>query len=146
MTVNAKTIPEPTPDQRDRFWSNVTEDGACWVWTGTITSAGYGQITFCFGGSKANYLAHRVSYTLMADEIPDGLELDHLCHNTRCVNPEHLDPVTHAVNLSRSRAAIRATCKHGHTRTPENTYRNKLGHQKCRECARTRDAARRPRR
>ncbi len=144
--MKANLIPELSEAQANRFWSRVTSDGDCWVWIGGTQSMGYGTITFGANGSKSAYLAHRVSYTLMVAPIPEDLVLDHLCRNTRCVNPNHLDPVPNGVNVSRGKAATRPTCKHGHARTEENTYRTKLGHQKCRECARASDAARRPRR
>lgn len=70
----------------------------CWVWTGSTNSRGYGQITI----NKKSKKAHRVMYELIRGTIPDGMELDHLCRVKSCVNPEHLEAVTHSENIKRS--------------------------------------------
>ena len=67
---------------------------SCWEWTGSLQSAGYGHIWV--GGDKHSSLAHRVSYELHVGPIPDGLEIDHLCGNKKCVNPEHLEAMSRA--------------------------------------------------
>lgn len=80
----------------------VNDDG-CWVWQGPIDRNGYGK---AYDGSrppgKRVDWAHRVSYRRHRGEIPDGTELDHTCQNTRCVNPEHLDPITRAEHVRRT--------------------------------------------
>lgn len=73
----------------DRFWEKVDKSGECWLWTAYTTKKGYGQTHI---GGKTKY-AHRVAYELSVGPIPDGKELDHLCRNRACVNPDHLDPV-----------------------------------------------------
>jgi len=77
----------------DHLWT-LNEDG-CWAWTGATAGPGYGQ----FG---RNGLAHRVAYERAFGPIPEGMEIDHLCRNRRCVNPDHLDAVSHEENLRRS--------------------------------------------
>ncbi len=70
--------------EHSRFLKKVekAKDG-CWNWTASLVR-GYGQ--FYFGG-KTGGRAHRYSYTYYKGEIPEGLTLDHLCRNRRCVNP-----------------------------------------------------------
>jgi hypothetical protein len=67
----------------------------CWEWDRFRVARGYGR----FGGAV---VAHRWVYERFIGKVPDGLELDHLCRNTSCVNPAHLEPVTHAENMRRS--------------------------------------------
>lgn len=90
-------LPPATPRDQERFWNKVIEDGACWRFTSNISTAGYGM----FRVGKKKYLAHRLSFFWLVDDVPAGLTLDHLCRNRWCVNPEHLDPVPSAVNLAR---------------------------------------------
>ena len=68
----------------------------CWVWEGSMTRR-YGQF---WNGSRLVY-SHRYSYELVHGPIKSGLELDHLCRNRLCINPEHLEPVTHLENMVR---------------------------------------------
>jgi hypothetical protein len=83
-------------DVLDRFWQKVDKSGDCWVWAAS-TSRGYG--TFRVGDRLVP--AHRFSYQTEVGPIPDGLFLDHHCHNRACVNPAHLEPVTHKKNAER---------------------------------------------
>ncbi len=124
------------PEQR--FWPKVMKTDTCWLWTGAKTSAGYGN----FLVSKALHKfmgAHRFSFELTGQVIPPKLILDHLCHNRACVNPAHLEVVTHRINILRgeslSAKRARAThCKHGHEFTPENTSIDCNGSRHCRAC------------
>lgn len=96
--------PTPLPQ---RLWAQVdkTAPDGCWLWTGA-TKNGYGAVYAAAGRSEP---AHRVAYQLLVGPIPGGLVLDHLCRDRRCVNPEHLDPVTHAVNILRGTGTQPAT-------------------------------------
>ena len=71
----------------------------CWVWQRYVDKSGYGEIHV--PGYIGNRRAHRIIYERHKGKIPDGLDLDHLCRNRRCVNPDHLEPVTRRENLAR---------------------------------------------
>lgn len=108
-------------------------DTPCIDWAGRLNRQGYGRIGWD--------LAHRRAYEQSVGPVPDGMELDHLCRNARCVNPDHLEPVTREENMRR-RSEAQTHCKHGHEFTPENTYpRPKDGRRQCRAC--NREAVRR---
>lgn len=113
--------------------ARITPDATgCWVWTGHVDRHGYGK--FGKTGEPWNTtLAHRLVYMLLAGPIPPGLQLDHLCRWPRCVNPDHLEPVTGGENTRRGGRAIRTHCPSGHEYTPENTYTHK-GKRRCRTC------------
>ena len=77
----------------------INPDTDCWEWQGNLTKDGYGRVTI----AGKNCLVHRVMYEIANGPIPANLEIDHLCHNKRCCNPKHLEPVPHAVNMRRAR-------------------------------------------
>lgn len=83
-----------------RFWSYVDKSEGCWNWTGSKTS-GYGNIRH----EGRGLYAHRISYEFAHGPIPDGMVIDHICHNPACVNPAHLQAVTHRQNLENQRGA-----------------------------------------
>ncbi len=88
----------PGPDPIHLLDRVAAGHGGCWIWTGATGRHGYGGVKV--GGR--NMVAHRAVYLLIRGEIPAGLVLDHLCNVKRCVNPDHLEPVTQAVNMQRS--------------------------------------------
>lgn len=90
-----------------RFLAKVSKTESCWLWCAWSTPAGYGMIKIA--GRTAQ--AHRVSYELHVGPIPEGHEIDHLCRNRGCVNPAHLEPVTHAENQRRSAVARGVRCE-----------------------------------
>lgn len=121
----------------ERFWSHVEKTDTCWLWMSAMVN-GYGRFK-----AERQTSAHRFAYELIVGPIPDGLELDHLCRVRNCVNPDHLEPVTHAENMARANPylvdsnhhAAKTHCKWGHEFTLENTYRR--GHGRvCRACKR----------
>src|SRR5213593_4508095 len=95
----------------------------CLIWLGHKMSSGYGYGRVAFRGG--NRLAHRVVYELARGPIPKELEIDHLCRVQSCINPDHLEAVTHSVNMRRGVipsvvALRRGVCKEGHPLIPEN--------------------------
>jgi hypothetical protein len=138
--LGARTSPDV------RFWAKVDKRGpmsehrpdlgACWVWTGGKDRLGYGH----FWLDRSHVLAHRFAYELLVGPIAGSLEMDHLCRVRHCVNPHHLEQVTHRVNTLRgtcpSAQAARVThCPQGHAYNEENT-RIYQGRRYCRECSR----------
>jgi hypothetical protein len=105
-------------------------DTGCSVWQRAKTKAGYGQVPI-----NGNMLYHRIYYENHIGPIPEGLVLDHLCKNAACCNPDHLEPVTQAENMRRTR---RPSCGRGHKMTDGNVYVAPSGARQCRECIRLR--------
>jgi hypothetical protein len=114
----------------------------CWEWTAAINSRGYGQWSVQ-GVSRST---HRVAYELLVGPIPEGLQIDHLCRNKRCCNPEHLEPVSALVNIHRRPDVHKSHCARGHELTPENTilknFRGSI-RRNCRTCVNDQARARR---
>lgn len=112
---------DPTPIERLQRKSTVDPDG-CWVWNGTVNNRGYG----CIGVNGKVVLVHRLAHHLLVGPIPDGLQVDHLCHNDtsgclgelaclhrRCWRPDHLEAVSGKVNRDRAAVARRRDCAAG---------------------------------
>lgn len=125
----------------DRFIAKVQiqEDG-CWKWMAFVDKAGYGRLHGPSEYAPVLY-AHRVSFEHYKEPIPEGMELDHLCHNRWCVNPDHLEPVPHQVNAFRGDhpwMVIHRTgvCARGHELNEANTYfrKDRPGAWNCRIC------------
>lgn len=122
----------------------------CWPWPGYIDENGYGR----YGKKRA----HQAAFELLIGAIPDGLELDHTCHDPkecsagnkclhrRCVNPLHLEPVSKKVNTLRggsfaAKNAVKKNCPQGHPLSGENLkldrYPSGKVLRRCRICANT---------
>lgn len=109
----------------------------CWEWQGSLSKLGYGLF---YAGSRA-IRAHRWSYEHFVGPIPDGLIMDHLFRNRKCVNPQHVEPVTNKENILRGESppavcARKNHCANGHEFTKDNTYITYRGNRSCRTCRR----------
>ena len=101
--------------REEYFWSRVDKSGECWTWMGPLDD-GYGRIRFRDQGMYA----HRFAWSLAHGDIPDGMTVDHACHNRRCVNADHLRLATKAENAynrsgatSSSRLGVRGIRRKG---------------------------------
>jgi hypothetical protein len=120
-----------------RWEQKVIRTDGCWEWIGAISDVGYGKMGHV---GKCAY-AHRLAYEHYVGPIPEGLVIDHLCRNRSCVNPDHMEPVSHRINLLRgeSMSAIHAKkteCPKGHPYAGENLYAHPNGSRQCRTCKR----------
>jgi len=136
-------MPDSFADRNAKtFWLHVSKSkqNECWLWRGRIErSMGYGRMKVL--GFRKFQFAHRFSWFLHHGSWPKVI--DHLCRNKACVNPSHLEDVTHAINVLRGGGptavnARKTHCKNGHPFTKENTYlhtaRNRAPYRTCLTC------------
>jgi hypothetical protein len=134
----------------NRFWSKTRREGECLIWCGQIMWKGYGV----FSLRRHPVRAHRFAYTIIKGVIPDGLDVDHACHNRstclggnnclhrRCVEPIHLELATAKENVLNSLVtparinADKTHCPKGHSYSGENLFVRKNRQRECRECGR----------
>lgn len=118
-------------------YTEIDPETGCWWWNGAKNKRGYG--TAKQDGKTVQ--AHRLTYKLLVENVDDVLVMDHLCRNPSCVNPHHLEPVTHAENIRRGRSANREKthCNNGHPYDEVNTVVIS-GRRRCRTCKKANDA------
>ena len=117
-----------------RITSRLMPSDECWSWRGWHNGGGYGYVRW----DGRDQPTHRVIYELIHGEQP-GLDVDHLCKNPSCCNPEHMEAVPHRVNIKRGRAGTKMACNYGHDwHDPRNVYVRKDGRRWCAACARER--------
>lgn len=120
----------------ERFLLCVDFTDTCWIWIAG-RSNGYGV----FWNEGKPIYAHRFAYELWRGPIPKGKTIDHLCRNTLCCNPFHLEAVTQAVNNERGKVydyrRLQTHCKRGHELSGDNIWRTR-GRRHCKPCAQAR--------
>jgi hypothetical protein len=127
-------------DAEIRFFSNVKDSKnkyGCWTWTGSRKQLGHGQISV----SGRTEPAHRFSYQMLYGAVDLNLDIDHVCQNAWCVNPGHLEPVTHMENIRRAARPGMVFCKVGHKRIKSNIYIVRETYELCWECKNNRARA-----
>lgn len=124
-----------TPAQ---FWAKTLKrENGCWEWSGAHFHNGYGRARY----HGRDTVAHVIAWELTNGPVPQGLELDHECRNRGCINPAHLEPVTHQVNQMRGTSFVRENaekteCLKGHPLSGENLFIRNDGRRRCRTCER----------
>lgn len=114
----------------ERFWSKVDASGCCWQWTAAVAGR-YGQFTV---SQRDRRPAHRYAWELLVGPIPHGMQLDHLCRNARCVNPDHLEVVDGRTNILRSAAPSALNARKTHCKNGHNDWTTYRGSRVCRTC------------
>ncbi len=132
-------------DFPERFRNKVEVNAVtgCWIWKGS-QSNGYGQIAVWNPETKRkkNHSTHRWAWEQVNGPFPTGLEPDHICRRRECVNPAHVEPVTHRENIRRSYGN---KCRRGHEMTKENSYISPVdGNRRCKTCIEQRASKKRP--
>lgn len=140
------SVPRASATFAERVFSNVDASGDCWEWTGTPDSHDYGVIGRGGRGS-GNISAHRAVWELLVGPIEEDLQLDHLCRNHDCVNPDHLEPVTSDENKRRGYSVaslhrLRDTCLYDHPKDGVTRRKDGTSHRYCKTCARQKSLAR----
>lgn len=140
-----------SPRDRVYKWATPEMNTGCWLWTGVVRKDGYGQINMPLNGmKKRTRMAHLFAYEAFVGEVPDRLELDHLCRMRCCVNPDHLEPVTRKENVRRvvspcAQQMAKTHCPKGHPYSGDNLYQTSYSRY-CRACTVEKRAAYKERR
>ena len=121
--------------QQHNLFKKIEVTGFCWNWLGPLNDRGYGQ----FRVGQQMMRCHRVLYEWLVADVPEGLVLDHLCENQKCVNPDHTVPKTQRANVQRGHGitavnARKTHCLNGHELSGDNLYVKPSGQRICRTC------------
>lgn len=131
-----KTGPKPKPlmERAEKFILRDPNSG-CWLWDGALSIGGYALIGEPRRAHGYAY-AHRAIYEAIVGPIPKGLFIDHKCRVRACVNPAHLEPVTHDENMRRGYILrpARTVCRNGHSLEGDGAYPSKTKVRLCRIC------------
>lgn len=121
----------------------INLEAPCWLFQGALNNGGYKSVQF----RGKRWMAHRMMWTVMRGEIPEGMDIDHLCRVRSCGNPQHMEVVTRSENLRRGISAngIKTHCSRGHPYDETNT-RSYKGGRVCRACQKASELTRPPRR
>ena len=123
---------------QDWMAERVDTSGDCWMWLMATDRAGYGKAKY----QGKDWRAHRLVWTMLVGDIPDGLVTDHLCRVKGCVNPDHIELVTNAENMRRQgpnpglHQKLKTHCPQGHEYSEANTYNLPAGGRQCFTCKR----------
>ena len=119
------------PEDMSTFWPKVDKTATCWNWTGSKERKGYGRFGFRRNGKSMMFSAHRLAYQMTVAPIPEGMVIDHTCHNPSCVNPGHMRVATYKQNnenllraQTRNASGIRGVTWHA----PSKMWRARVGH------------------
>jgi hypothetical protein len=124
--------------------NRVVNTDDCWLYAGSVERNGYPQLTARVYGKEKTVMVHRLMYEALVDTLIKGMQIDHLCKVTTCINPAHLEQVTRLENLKRSECittihANKSTCIHGHPFEGRNliVWVSPSGKRmrQCRECS-----------
>ena len=137
MTYQANPIVGFTQKQINNFYSHIkfNKETECWDWQADKDKDGYGMFGLKFGRR-----AHRISLLIHGIKLIDGLQVDHLCKNKSCVNPEHLEQVTNLENIKRADYQVtmhnagKTHCKRRHPLSGYNLIIKKGNKRNCRIC------------
>jgi hypothetical protein len=130
----------PKLGERQNLWVRFStkverRPNGCLEWTAASYPDGYGNFVY----EGRSHPAHRLAYIWFVGPLPEGLEIDHKCRNRACVEPTHLEPVTHLENVRRGNRVgpqpKRDSCGKGHLFDVANTWYARNGQRKCRACA-----------
>lgn len=142
-----RRLPQDPQAQVERFWAKVEPEpnSGCYLWVGAIQRRRHGAYgVFQAYGQRTTNSAHVFAYRMAKGALPIGTEIDHLCRNTQCVNPDHLEAVPRRVNLLRGQTLVamnaeKTHCPKGHSYEGENVKYifGRTGTMRvCRECLR----------